>query len=243
MFLGEIMTRRQWFVRGLKAGVPICMGYFAVSLAIGIVARSAGLLPWQAGLTSLLVNASAGEYVGFSLIALNATYIEVILMEAVTNARYLLMSASMSQKLDEKTRWWERLLLGLAVTDEVFGVSMSLPGKLSPYFSLGAFSMATVGWTVGTFTGAVLGNVLPVRLLSALAIGLYGMFIFVYVPEARKNKVVAVLVAVCFAASYAFEKLPYLRDISSGIRTIILTVAISLAAALLFPLKEDVDDA
>lgn len=236
------MTRRQWYVRGLKAGIPICMGYFAVSLALGITARSAGLAPWQAGLTSLLVNASAGEYVGFALIALNASYIEVILMEAVANARYLLMSAAMSQKLDGSTRWWERLLLGFAVTDEVFGVSMSLPGKLSPYFSLGAFSMATVGWTAGTYVGAVLGNVLPLRLLSALAVGLYGMFIFVYVPEAKKNKVVAVVVAVCFAASYAFEKLPYVREISSGIRTIILTVAISLVAALLFPLKEEQDN-
>lgn len=233
------MTRRQWFVRGMKAGAPICMGYFAVAIALGIAAKSAGIESWQAALTSLLINASAGEYVGFTLIALNASYVEIALMEAVANARYLLMSASLSQKLDGNTKWWERLLLGFTVTDEIFGVSVSLPGKLSPYFTFGTFVVATFGWTSGTFVGAVLGNVLPVRLLSALAVGLYGMFISVFVPEARKNKIVAGLVAISFAASYAFEKLPYIRDISSGIRTIILTVVISLAAALIFPVKED----
>ena len=223
----------------MRAGVPICMGYFAVSIALGIAARAAGITAPQAALTSLLINASAGEYAGFALIALNASYIEVTLMEAVANARYLLMSASLSQKLDANTKWWERLLLGFTVTDEIFGVSISLPQRLSPYFTYGAFVIATLGWTGGTFVGAVLGDVLPPMLLSALAVGLYGMFVSVFIPEARKNKIVAWLVAVSFVLSYAFEKLPYVREISSGIRVIILTVAISLAAALIFPIKED----
>ena len=223
----------------MKAGVPICMGYFAVAIALGIAARSAGISAGQAAFTSLLINASAGEYAGFALIAANASYIEVTFMEAVANARYLLMSASLSQKLDRETKWWERLLLGFTVTDEIFGVSVSVEGRLSPYFTFGTFIVATAGWTGGTFVGAVLGNVLPARLLSALAVGLYGMFISVFVPEAKKNKIVACLVAISFVLSYAFEKLPYIRDISSGIRIIILTVLISLGAAILFPVKDD----
>lgn len=225
----------------MRAGVPICMGYFAVSIALGIAARSAGVGAVAAAITSLLINASAGEYAGFALIAVGASYVEVTVMEAVANARYLLMSASLSQKLEPTVKWWERLLLGFTVTDEIFGVSVSLPCKLSPYFTYGTFVVATMGWTGGTFVGAVLGNVLPPRLLSALAVGLYGMFISVFVPEARKNKIVAALVAVSFALSYAFEKIPYIRDISSGIRIIILTVIISLAAAIFFPIKEGRD--
>lgn len=222
----------------MKAGVPICMGYFAVAIALGIAARSAGIGSIQAAVTSLLINASAGEYAGFSLIAVGASYVEVTVMEAVANARYLLMSASLSQKLDGATKWWERLLLGFTVTDEIFGVSIAVEGRLSPYFTYGTFIVATLGWTSGTFVGAVLGNVLSARLLSALAVGLYGMFISVFIPEAKKNKIVAALVAVSFAASYAAEKLPFIRDISSGIRIIILTVVISLAAAIIFPVKE-----
>ncbi|MBQ8816962.1 MAG: AzlC family ABC transporter permease [Clostridia bacterium] len=243
------MTKRQWFAKGMKAGIPISLGYFAVAIALGIAARNAGITSLQAALTSLLINASAGEYVGFSLIAVGASYVEVTLMEAVANARYLLMSASLSQKLDENVKWWERLLLGFTVTDEIFGVSVSLVGRLSPYFTYGTFVVATMGWTGGTLVGALLGNILPARLLSALAVGLYGMFISVFIPEAKKNKIVAALVAISFAASYAFEKLPFIRDVSSGIRIIILTVIISLAAAILFPVdradkpKEEKNDA
>ena len=243
------MTKRQWFAKGMKAGIPISLGYFAVAIALGIAARNAGITSLQAALTSLLINASAGEYVGFSLIAVGASYVEVSLMEAVANARYLLMSASLSQKLDENVKWWERLLLGFTVTDEIFGVSVSLVGRLSPYFTYGTFVVATMGWTGGTLVGALLGNILTARLLSALAVGLYGMFISVFIPEAKKNKIVAALVAISFAASYAFEKLPFIRDVSSGIRIIILTVIISLAAAILFPVdradkaKEEKNDA
>ncbi len=236
------MTRRQCFLRGMRAGVPICMGYFAVAIALGIAAKNAGIGSFQAALTSLLINASAGEYAGFSLIAAGATYIEVTAMEAVANARYLLMSASLSQKLEGTVRWWERLLLGFTVTDEIFGVSIAVEGRLSPYFTYGTFVVATLGWTGGTFVGAVLGNVLSARLLSALAVGLYGMFISVFIPEAKKSRIVAALVAVSFAASYAAEKLPVIRDVSSGIRIIILTVLISLIAAIFFPVKEDNDE-
>ena len=243
VFLDKIKQRREqtvskgkWFFKGMKAGIPICMGYFAVSIALGIAARRAGVGSLQAALASLLINASAGEYAGFSLIAVGATYAEVALMEAVANARYLLMSAS--QKLRGDTKWWERLLLGFTVTDEVFGASIALEGRLSPYFTLGAFLVATVGWTSGTLTGAVLGDVLPARIMSALSVGLYGMFISVFIPEAKRNKTVMGLVAVSFILSLAFEYLPLVRDISEGIRIIALTVIISLAAAIIFPVKE-----
>jgi predicted branched-subunit amino acid permease len=222
----------------MKAGIPISLGYFAVSIALGIAAKKAGLTSFQAALTSLLINASAGEYAGFTLIAAHAAYIEVAVMEAVANARYLLMSAALSQKLEEKTNMWQRLLLGFTVTDEIFGVSVAIDGKLSPFFTYGTFVVATAGWTSGTFVGAILGEVLPVSLISALGVGLYGMFISVFIPEAKKNKIVAALVLISFVASFAFAKLPVVSDIPEGIRIILLTVVISLGAALLFPIKE-----
>lgn len=232
------MNRRQWFLKGMRAGIPISLGYFAVSIALGITAREAGVTAWQAALTSLLINASAGEYAGFALITVGASYIEVLLMEAVANARYLLMSASLSQKLKGGVPLWQRLLLGFTVTDEIFGISIGLPSALDPFFTYGAFCVATLGWTSGTFIGAMLGDVLPLYLLSALSVALYGMFISVFIPEARKSRVVAVLVAVSFLASFACAKLPLVSQISEGIRIIVLTVVISLAAAILFPVDE-----
>lgn len=235
-------TKRQWFLMGMRVGIPISAGYFAVSMALGIAAKNANIASWQAALTSLLINASAGEHIGFTLISLNAAYLEVILMEAIANARYLLMSASLSQKLEPRTTFGERLLLGFTVTDEIFGASVAVNGRLSPYFTYGAFIVATAGWTSGTFVGAVLGDILPTRLLGALGVGLYGMFISVFVPKAREDKIVAALVVISFIFSFAAEKLPYVRDISGGVRIIILTVLISLAAALIFPVKEENGD-
>ncbi|MBP3370356.1 MAG: AzlC family ABC transporter permease [Clostridia bacterium] len=237
------MSSRQWFLKGMKAGIPIAMGYFAVAIALGINAVGAGITALQSAFASLLNNASAGEYIAFTLIAAEASYLELIAMEAVANSRYLLMSASLSQKLESGTSTLKRLLLGFTVTDEIFGVSMMQEGYISPYFTYGAFVVATTGWTGGTLLGALMGDILPASVVCALGVGLYGMFISVFVPEAKKNKIVAVLVIISFVLSAAFELLPYVKELSSGLRIIILTVIISLGAAIFFPIKEEEVDA
>lgn len=236
------MSNKQCFLKGMKAGIPIAMGYFAVAIALGIAAVRAGVGAFAAAFASLLNNASAGEYIAFTLIAAGASYIELITMEAVANARYLLMSAALSQKLQSGTSMLKRLLLGFTVTDEIFGVSMMQEGYLNPYFTYGAFVVATTGWTGGTLLGALMGDILPASVVCALGVGLYGMFISVFVPEAKKNRIVALLVLLSFLLSAAFEYLPYISALSSGLRVIILTVIISLGAAIFFPIKEDAQD-
>ena len=237
------MTKKQWLLRGMRAGIPISLGYFAVAISLGIAARNAGFTALQATLTSFLINASAGEQIGFDFISKDAGYILVFLMEAVANSRYLLMSCALSQKLEPKTPVWKRLLLGYCITDEVFGASIAVEGYVDPLFTYGAMMIAVPGWSLGTLFGVLLGNIMPVALLSALSVSLYGMFISVFIPEAKRNKIVAALVLISFAASFAFMKLPLFVSLPEGaaygIKMIILTVAISLAAAILFPVKED----
>ena len=233
------MSRKQIYLRGIKAGIPIGLGYFAVALTLGIAAKNAGLTAAQATLTSFLINASAGEYIGFTLIAAGAGYIEVFLMEAIANARYMLMSAALSQKLKPRVGTLQRMLLGYCITDENFGVSIALDEKLDPVYTYGAATVAIPGWSLGTLCGALLGEVLPVSLLSALGVSLYGMFISVFIPESRKNKIVAALVAISFLLSYAVSAIPWFDGISDGVKIIVLTVVISLAAALIFPVKEE----
>ena len=237
------LSNRQWYARGLKAGVPIGLGYLAVAFTLGIAAKNAGLTAFQATLTSFLINASAGEFVGFTLIGAGASYLEVAIMELVANARYLLMSFSLSQKLSPKTGVGHRMLIGWYVTDEVFGVSISAPVYLNPFYTYGAISLACPGWAIGTCLGVIVGNILPASLVSALSVGLYGMFIAIFVPPSKTSKVIAGLVLVSMALSFAFNRIPVFDGISSGIKTIILTVAISAAAALLFPIREVKKDA
>ena len=237
------LSNRQWYARGLKAGVPIGLGYLAVAFTLGIAAKNAGLTAFQATLTSFLINASAGEFVGFTLIGAGASYLEVAIMELVANARYLLMSFSLSQKLSPKTGVGHRMLIGWYVTDEVFGVSISAPGYLNPFYTYGAISLACPGWAIGTCLGVIVGNILPASLVSALSVGLYGMFIAIFVPPSKTSKVIGGLVLVSMALSFAFNRIPAFDAVSSGIKTIILTVAISAAAALLFPIREVKKDA
>ncbi len=236
-----LADNKTWFQKGLRDGIPIALGYFAVSFTLGITAKNAGLTALQAMLASFTLNASAGEFAGFTLIAAGASYLEVALMEFVANVRYLLMSCALSQKIAPDTPLLHRLLIGYDVTDEIFGISISVPGKLNPYYTFGAIAIAVPGWSIGTYLGVVMGNVLPANIVSALSVGLYGMFIAIIIPPARKSKIVGAVVAFSMAASFAFAKLPVISDISSGMRTIILTIAISALAAFFFPVKEDSD--
>ena len=161
---------KQWFSKGLRDGIPIAAGYFAVSFALGIAARNAGLNAFQATLASLLCNASAGEFAGFTVIASNASYLTMAVITAITNARYLLMSAALSQKLPADTKLGHRLLVGFWITDEIFGASATVPGKLNPFYNYGLAVCALSFWALGTCLGVVVGNILPANVVSALGV-------------------------------------------------------------------------
>ena len=235
-------TKKTWFVRGLRDGVPIGLGYFAVSFALGIKAVGAGISTPLAGLMSLLNLTSAGEAAAIVLLGAGTTYMELAFTQLVINIRYLLMSCSLSQKIAPETSVLHRLLIGYGVTDEIFGISMGVKDKLTPYYSYGAIAVAAPCWTLGTVLGALLGNILPASLVSALSVALYAMFLAIILPPARKNRVIAGIVAVSMLCSVGLSHLCNRLAwewLSEGFRIIILTVAISLVAALLFPIKEE----
>lgn len=231
------------FAAGIRDGIPIGLGYFAVAFSLGIAARDAGLSAFEGFFASLLNLASAGEYAAFTLIAADAAYVEVALITLVTNARYLLMSCALSQRLSPDTPFYHRFLVGFGITDEIFGISIARPGYLEPSYAYGAVLAAAPCWAIGTALGILAGNMLPVRVVSALGVALFGMFIAVFVPPARKNRVVGALVLISFAASFMAGKLPLVHTLSDGTRTILLTVVIAAVAAWLFPVKKEEETA
>lgn len=233
-------SKREVFLSGMQVGMPICLGYFAVAFTLGITAKQAGLTAWQAMLATLLTNASAGGYAAFTVIAANGTYFEMAVMELVANARYLLMSAALSQKFSPKTGLLHRMIVGFDVTDEIFGAEISVEGKLNPWYAYGMMTVAIPGWSFGTFFGVLMGNVLPANVTTALGVGLYGMFLAIIIPPAKTNKIIAGLIVVSMVASFVFQKMEAFAKIPSGTKIIILTVVISGIAAVLFPIKEDV---
>jgi predicted branched-subunit amino acid permease len=223
----------------MRDGIPIALGYLAVAFTLGIAAKNAGFTPFQAMLTSLLNNASAGEFAGFTLAAAGAGLLEVAVMELVANARYLLLSCSLSQKLSPDTPLIHRLIVGFYVTDEIFGVSMSAPGRLNPFYTYGMALVASPAWALGTYLGVLMGNLLPVDIVRALSVGLYGMFLAIIIPPARKSRILAVVILISMGASLVFTKLPLVSSLSAGTRTILLTVLIAGGAAYFFPVKEE----
>lgn len=237
-YKSENISRIKVYRHGMRDGIPIASGYFAVAFTLGIAARNAGMNAWQGFLASALCTASAGEYAGFVVIAAGAPYLEMAIVTLVTNARYLLMSCALGQRFAPDMPMRHRFLMGFTITDELFGIAIARPGTVNPWYSYGAVSLTLPAWAIGTACGVLAGNALPARVVSALSVALYGMFIAIIIPPAKKNRVVAVLVAVSFAASFLIRKMPMFSDMTDGSITILLTVAIAAAAALFFPAPE-----
>ena len=195
------MNNKKQYLKGLKDGTPIALGYFAVGFTLGIAAKSMGINAFQAGLMSFLMHASAGEFAVLTVIAGQSGYIAMIITQLVINIRYFLMSCSMSQKINPNTSLPKRLLLSYFVTDEIFGISASIKGELNPYYPLGAATVASPGWVLGTILGALVGNILPVSLASALSVALYGMFLAVVIPASKNDKDIEMVVFASMAGS------------------------------------------
>ncbi len=224
---------------GMRDSVPIAIGYFAVAIALGIIARQAGISPFQGFVSSFLSRTSTGEFAGYRLVLEQASYVAMLVMMLVVNARYILMSAALSQRIPEGTPLWHRFIMAFGITDEIFGATILRNKPVSVWYSLGITVPAGLGWAAGDAVGIIAGNVLPDRVVLALGVALYGMFLAVFIPPARKSKVVAGLVVVSFALSWVFTKVAPLSQLSSGNRIILLTVLIAGVAALVFPVSDD----
>lgn len=230
---------KTWYFKGLREGVPIGLGYFAVGFTLGIAAKNAGVTAFQMGLMSFTMHASAGQFAAITVIAGQSGYIAMILTQLVINIRYLLMSAALSQKISPDTSLAKRMLLSYFVTDEIFGISASVKGNLNPFYNYGAASLGSPGWLLGTVLGVLVGNILPPSLTSALSVALYGMFLAVVIPASKESKAVAAVVAVSIAASLIFDFVPLFAGISGGTKIIILTVGIAALAAVIKPVTAE----
>lgn len=223
--------------QGAKNGLPIFLGYIAVSFTFGIAARNI-VSPLQAVLMSATNYTSAGQFAALGLIAASAPFWEVAAAQLVINLRYSLMSCCIAQKLGSGVPLYHRFLLAAGVTDEVFGVSVSVQGRLKPAYAYGVMSMALPGWVLGTFLGVAAAGVLPPRALSALGIAIYGMFIAIIFPPVKSNRTLAGVIAASMVCGTLCEHITLPEQITPGIRLIVLTLVLAGAAAVLFPIDK-----
>lgn len=234
--------RSRWtaeFREGMRDGVPIAAGYFAVSFSLGIAAHNIGMSPLQGFFLSLLNNASAGEYAGISAIATGTSFAALAVLILITNARYLLMSCSLSQKLSPEVGLGQRLLIAWGITDELFGIGVARPGYTAPSYLYGAYLTALSCWAGGTACGVIAGNAFPALVVAALSASIFGMFLAIILPQARKDKVVLAVVLSGFALSSLFSFLPLFAHLTESVRVIILTLLISVCAAIFRPVADE----
>lgn len=227
---------KKLFIAGIKAGLPIGLGYLSVSFTFGIMAISAGLYWWQALLISMLNLTSAGQLAGINIMIHPMQYIEMLIAQLTINIRYSFMSVSLSQKTDTSFKMIDRWILGAFVTDEIFGVAVTQE-KVNKYFFAGLTVLPYIGWALGTLLGAVLGNVLPDIIMNALNIALYAMFIAIVIPEAKKSLAISIVSLIAIGLSCMFYFVPMLSSISSGLTICISAIVATCIGAILFPVK------
>ena len=227
------------FRQGFLDAVPVGVGYLAVSFTLGLAARKAGLTPLAAAFTSLITNTSAGQFAGFLAMAAATPLLETAFAQVVVNLRYVLMSSGLTQKVDREAGLLSRLLIAFDVTDELFALGIRRRGVLRPPYYYGMMLASIPCWALGTFLGALLGDLLPPPLLKAAGVALYAMFIAVVMPPARKSRAVLLVCLAAMAASWLLAVLPLTRDISSGLRVTLVALLLSALAASLFPTEKE----
>ena len=233
-----LLMKKQEFLEGIRDGIPICLGYFSVSMAFGLTAVLSGIPIWAAVVISLTNLTSAGQFAGMNLIAAQGALVEIGLTTLIINIRYFLMSISVSQKVDQKMTMKERMAVAFGITDEIFAVSMQRNHELTTAYMAGLSLTPVLGWTGGTLVGAVATSLMPPVLSNAFGIALYGMFIAIIVPPAKEQKNVLFAVLLAIAASVACKYIPVIKNLSSGWTIILITLVVCVIAAWLFPVEE-----
>lgn len=227
--------------RGMQLGVPIGIGYFSVSTAFGMLAVGNGLSPLQAVIISMTNLTSAGQFAGVSLMASGGTYIEMALTMLMINARYFLMSLALSQKFIKDFKPLQKMFLSFGVTDEIFTVAALEKEAICASFLAGLMTLPFIGWSLGTLVGAVMSSVLPDALQDALGIALYGMFIALIIPAAKRSRSILITVLIAIICSSLLKYVPVLKSISPGFAIIIVTFIAAGLVAYWYPIREETD--
>lgn len=222
--------------QGLQDGIPIALGYVSVSFAFGMMASNQGIPVWASVLISFSNLTSAGQFAGLGIIAANGSMMEMALSQFVINLRYFLMSLSLTQKLDEKTKTLQRAVIAHGITDEIFALSSSKPKKVGFLYMISLMFLPILGWTGGTFLGAAASTLLPVILRDSLGVMIYGMFLAIIIPPCKTSKNIGIVVLMAAVTSCLFQVLSAYISIGSGFVIILCTLFAAGVGAFLFPI-------
>lgn len=169
--------------QGTAAAWPICLGYFPIGMALGVLAQKAGLEPWMIGLMSVLVFAGSAQFIAVAMIDGGASTAAIILTTFVVNFRHFLMSSALAVPLQGVRRLFLSLF-AYGITDESFGVNMTRfrTGSWDKWRALVVHHTANSTWVLSTMLGGLVGTVIPAGAFG-IDYALPGMFIALLVMQ------------------------------------------------------------
>ena len=235
----ENSEKLNYYVYGLKKGLPIALAYLAVSFAFGIMTRTGGISPIASTLMSFLSLTSAGQFAGSKLIMVVASYSEIFFTVLFINLRYALMSISLSQKIDSSIPRWKRLIMSFGITDEIYAIAITEKKEVNLKYMLGMTTLPLIGWTLGTLIGSLGASIFSDNLLTAMNIALYAMFIAIILPDSKKSIKITITILIAIIFSVILYYVPYIRDIGFGFKIIISTALACTLGALIYPREEE----
>ncbi|MDL2298120.1 AzlC family ABC transporter permease [Synergistaceae bacterium OttesenSCG-928-D05] len=230
------------FRNGVKTGTPIAIGYLPSAIACGILANSAGLSVAEGIFMSLIVFAGASQFVALNLLMLGATFPEILLATAVLNMRHIMMSSSITRRLEPGLSWIKKAWIGFEITDESFSIaSMQKERFLAPEFLMGLNIVGHCTWVFGTWLGFLGAQVLPQKIQDSMGIAIYALFIGLLVPSVRKNRPALIVAAAAMALSTFFKWTPIFASMNIGLKIMFATGLAASLGAFLFPLHKKAD--
>lgn len=235
----EENVKLNFYLYGLKKGIPIALAYLAVSFAFGIMTKTGGISPIASTIMSFLSLTSAGQFAGSKLIMISASYVEIFFTVLFINLRYALMSISLSQKIDSQVPRWKRVIMSFGITDEIYAVAITEKKEVNLKYMLGITTLPLLGWTIGTLIGSLGASIFSDNLLVAMNIALYAMFIAIIIPDCKNSLKITVSVLIAVIISVILYFVPYIKDIGFGFKIIISTVIACTIGALIYPREEE----
>lgn len=231
---GELMEAGTSFKNGIKAGIPISIGYIPIAIAFGVLAKNLGIPGVVTMLMSLIVFAGASQFVGVKLMSIGALSVEIVLATLILNLRHFLMTSYIAQNLEKDVSKKKRALLAFGVTDETFAVaSIERKGEISFKFMLGLNLMAFSFWNIGTLAGLMMSSWIPGYITAGMGIALYAMFIGLLVPSMRASRTVLIVALTAMAVNSVFYFVPVLSFVSPSWAIIISTVSAAFLGSLI----------
>ncbi len=227
------------YINGLKAGIPIALGYIVVSFTFGMTACLHGFTFFEAMFMSMTNLTSAGQFAGMQLITAGAPYLEMMVTVFIINIRYLLMSTALSQKINPKLSTVKRLLLSFGITDETFSVASVEVETVTFRYFIGLVTLPYWGWALGTLLGSLMDNVLNPDMQSAASIALYCMFIALVLPPSKHHHDIRFVVITTIIVRLILIFTPMLDRISAGYSMILAACIASFIGALRYHDKKE----